>query len=115
MQRYEVLDKVGEGTYGIVLRCLHRKTGTSVAIKQFKQLQDEDRVSAKPADTFHFSQLPCLTAFWQEEHDATDSKSCFAGTTNSCKRAGCAANFAPSKPGVVPGEFQSIRQTAPGV
>lgn len=46
-----MLAKVGEGTYGNVLRCVHRKTGTFVAIKQFKESQDEDRVSAKPADT----------------------------------------------------------------
>jgi cyclin-dependent kinase-like len=52
MQRYEVLDKVGEGTCGIVLRCVHRKTGTFVAIKQFKESQDEDRVSAERSDTF---------------------------------------------------------------
>ncbi len=52
MQRYEVLDKVGEGTYGIVLLCFHRKTGTFVAIKQFKESQDEDRVSAERSDTF---------------------------------------------------------------
>ncbi len=54
-----MLDKVGEGTYGIVLRCVHRKTGTFVAIKQFKESQDEDRVSAKPADIFTLAS--CLT------------------------------------------------------
>ena len=47
-----MLDKVGEGTCGIVLRCVHRKTGTFVAIKQFKESQDEDRVSAERSDTF---------------------------------------------------------------
>ncbi|KAL0023610.1 hypothetical protein WJX77_006925 [Trebouxia sp. C0004] len=49
MQRYEVRNKVGEGTYGIVLRCVHRKTGTFVAIKKFKESQDEDRVQRTAA------------------------------------------------------------------
>ena len=48
MQRYQILEKVGEGTYGLVLRCIHTATGTIVAIKQFKESKDEERVSSGP-------------------------------------------------------------------
>lgn len=44
LQRYEVLNSVGEGTYGLVLRCVHKGTGTHVAIKKFKESKDEERV-----------------------------------------------------------------------
>ena len=44
VQRYEVLNSVGEGTYGLVLRCVHKCTGTHVAIKKFKESKDEGRV-----------------------------------------------------------------------
>lgn len=44
LQRYEVLNSVGEGTYGLVLRCVHKCTGTHVAIKKFKESKDEERV-----------------------------------------------------------------------
>ena len=52
MQRYQVLNTVGEGTYGIVLRCIHKKTGTFVAIKQFKESNDEERVRVQPCLLF---------------------------------------------------------------
>lgn len=39
-----MLNSVGEGTYGLVLRCVHKGTGTHVAIKKFKESKDEERV-----------------------------------------------------------------------
>lgn len=40
-----MLQSVGEGTYGLVLRCVHKSTGAHVAIKKFKEARDEERVS----------------------------------------------------------------------
>lgn len=37
MNKYEVLSVVGEGAYGIVLKCRNRETGELVAIKKFKE------------------------------------------------------------------------------
>ena len=37
MNKYEVLAVVGEGAYGVVLKCRHRETGEVVAIKKFKE------------------------------------------------------------------------------
>jgi serine/threonine protein kinase len=36
MNKYEVLSVVGEGAYGVVLKCRNRDTGEIVAIKKFK-------------------------------------------------------------------------------
>ena len=43
MNKYDVLGVVGEGAYGIVLKCRHRETGELVAIKKFKD-GDEDEL-----------------------------------------------------------------------
>ena len=37
MNRFEILGVVGEGAYGIVLKCRHKETGEIVAIKKFKE------------------------------------------------------------------------------
>ena len=37
MNKYEVLGVVGEGAYGVVLRCRNKDTGEIVAIKKFKE------------------------------------------------------------------------------
>ena len=44
LQRYKVLYSVGEGTYGLVLRCVDKCSGTHVAITKFKESKDEGRV-----------------------------------------------------------------------
>jgi cyclin-dependent kinase-like len=35
---------IGEGTYGIVLKCRHKETGQVVAIKQFKKTDEDKKV-----------------------------------------------------------------------
>ena len=42
MNKYEVLGVVGEGAYGMVLKCRNNETGEIVAVKKFKE------VSASP-------------------------------------------------------------------
>jgi len=36
MQKYEILGIIGEGAYGVVLRCRNTETKEIVAIKKFK-------------------------------------------------------------------------------
>lgn len=38
MNKYEVLGVVGEGAYGVVLRCRNKESGEILAIKKFKVL-----------------------------------------------------------------------------
>ena len=39
--KYEVLGVVGEGAYGIVYKCRNKETKEFVAIKKFKETDDE--------------------------------------------------------------------------
>ena len=36
MDSYSKIEKVGEGTYGVVYKGLHRPTGTTVALKKIR-------------------------------------------------------------------------------
>ena len=36
MNKYEVVGVVGEGAYGVVLKCRNKETGEIVAVKKFK-------------------------------------------------------------------------------
>lgn len=44
MEQYESLGLVGEGSYGMVLKCRHRETGQLVAIKKFIESEDDKMV-----------------------------------------------------------------------
>jgi len=48
MEKYENLGPVGEGSYGMVLKCRHKETQQIVAIKKFLD-SDEDRMVKKIA------------------------------------------------------------------
>ena len=48
MEKYENLGVVGEGSYGMVLKCRHKPTGQLVAIKKFLESED-DRLVKKIA------------------------------------------------------------------
>jgi len=41
MEKYENLGIVGEGSYGMVLKCRHRQTGQLVAIKKFLETKED--------------------------------------------------------------------------
>ena len=42
MDKYRILQVIGEGTYGKVFKAQEKETGRVVAIKKFKQREDED-------------------------------------------------------------------------
>ncbi|PWV06109.1 putative mitogen activated protein kinase [Trypanosoma cruzi] len=44
MEGYETLGILGEGTYGVVVKARHRATGRIVAIKKYKQAEDDNHV-----------------------------------------------------------------------
>lgn len=43
MNKYRILEIIGEGTYGKVFKAQSKDTGAIVAIKRFKQSEDEDQ------------------------------------------------------------------------
>jgi hypothetical protein len=47
-QHYECLAKIGEGTYGIVLKAKHLQTGELCAVKRFKESENDEQA---PADS----------------------------------------------------------------
>ncbi|KAG4067610.1 hypothetical protein HA402_005382 [Bradysia odoriphaga] len=44
MEKYDVISVVGEGSYGLVMRCRHRDSGQYVAIKKFLETEDDPSV-----------------------------------------------------------------------
>ena len=44
MERYENLGLVGEGSYGMVMKCRHKETNQLVAIKKFIESEDDKMV-----------------------------------------------------------------------
>lgn len=44
MEKYENLGLVGEGSYGMVLKCRNRETGKIVAVKKFLECEDDKSV-----------------------------------------------------------------------
>lgn len=44
MEKYENIEIVGEGSYGLVMKCRHRETGQIVAIKKFLETDEDVQV-----------------------------------------------------------------------
>lgn len=44
MEKYENLGPVGEGSYGMVLKCRHKETQQIVAVKKFLESEDDKMV-----------------------------------------------------------------------
>ncbi|KAL0099607.1 hypothetical protein PUN28_019790 [Cardiocondyla obscurior] len=44
MEKYENIEMVGEGSYGLVMKCKHRETGQIVAIKKFLETEEDLQV-----------------------------------------------------------------------
>lgn len=44
MDKYEQLGVVGEGSYGVVMKCRHKETGQVVAIKKFLETEEDATV-----------------------------------------------------------------------
>lgn len=42
MQKYEIMSAIGEGAYGVVLKCRDVENSTNVAIKKFKDADDDE-------------------------------------------------------------------------
>lgn len=57
VQNYESLGRIGEGTYGVVLKCRHKATGELVAIKKFKESDDDEQVGPRGFRLYVYSKM----------------------------------------------------------
>ena len=44
LEKYKKLEKLGEGTYGVVYKAIHLETGETVAIKKIRLEKEDDGV-----------------------------------------------------------------------
>lgn len=44
MNKYEILGVVGEGAYGVVLKCKNKEANEILAIKKFKETEDDETI-----------------------------------------------------------------------
>ena len=44
LEKYKKLEKLGEGTYGVVYKAIHLETGDTVAIKKIRLEKEDDGV-----------------------------------------------------------------------
>ena len=44
MNKYEIVGVIGEGAYGVVLKCKNKEADCLNAIKKFKQTEDDEIV-----------------------------------------------------------------------
>lgn len=54
MDKYQKIEKLGEGTYGVVYKAQHKQTKQIVALKRIR-LDDEDEVPRIPLVSFPIS------------------------------------------------------------
>ena len=57
-QNYENLGAIGEGTYGVVTKCRHKVTKEVVAIKKFKDNDDDEQVGSFGVPTLPVPPMP---------------------------------------------------------
>lgn len=58
MNNYEILGLIGEGAYGVVLKARRKDNGADVAIKKFKETDDDELI--KKTTVREIKVLRCL-------------------------------------------------------
>ena len=62
MEKYDNLGMVGEGSYGMVMKCKHKETGQVVAIKKFLESEDDKMVKKIAMREVRMLRVSYLTA-----------------------------------------------------
>ena len=64
MEKYENLGLVGEGSYGMVMKCRHKESNQIVAIKKFIESEDDKmvkKIALREIRMLKVSQFPLFT------------------------------------------------------
>lgn len=64
MEKYSVLELLGEGSYGKVLKCRHNQSGSLVAIKKFIETEDDSG-----ARKIALREIRMLKVRWKQMHN----------------------------------------------
>jgi len=56
MEAYQKIEKVGEGTYGVVYKAKNRETGAIIALKKIRLEQEDEGVPSTGSST-HYPRL----------------------------------------------------------
>jgi len=60
LDKYAKLDKLGEGTYGLVFKARNNETGEIVALKKIKLEKEDDGVLQQPSERSPFSRASSI-------------------------------------------------------
>jgi cyclin-dependent kinase-like len=60
MEKYENLGVIGEGSYGMVLKCRHKESGQLVAIKKFLESEEDTQVKKIAMREIRLLKVPVL-------------------------------------------------------
>lgn len=66
MNKYENLGVIGEGSYGIVMKCRHKNSGEIVAIKKFLETDDDHlirKIAMREINLLRVSKMPHNNSF----------------------------------------------------
>lgn len=80
MDKYENLEIVGEGSYGVVIKCKHRKTGQIVAIKKFFETEDDVQVRKMVFREIRMLKVGYILLFYKLFPPRFDPKTCYPHT-----------------------------------
>ena len=78
VQNYESLGRIGEGTYGVVLKCRHKATGELVAIKKFKESDDDEQVGPRGCRLYVYSKMLLPNALRLRQEQGAAGAHCLA-------------------------------------
>lgn len=66
MEKYDIISVVGEGSYGLVMRCRHRESGQFVAIKKFLETEDDPTVRKMAVREIRMLKVRDLVIVWYQ-------------------------------------------------
>lgn len=71
MEKYDIISVVGEGSYGLVMRCRHRESGQYVAIKKFLETEDDPTVRKMALREIRMLKVKAIKSDWQPNYSFT--------------------------------------------
>jgi hypothetical protein len=104
MENYEKVEKIGEGTYGVVYKARHRLSGDTIALKKIRLEQEDEGVPPTAIreisllkELQHVNIVRCVRGRWERERGAG---MCARQLPACCAPAGARISSAANSPWV---------------